>query len=911
MQINYGQLKEGLAEVAAALADARSARNLASRRRAREAREEREAEWHRRRRKRKSDEELEELLRRRVRVRVPKEEQPRIGTTTARKLFHRTEDMLLGSMGLSDSRGPDGLCSIHFAFTARGFKSSQGRRWRTGESERAARYIVREDALEGGENGWWSSIAEGRTELVAFYRALEELERHDRCNANVYISEIIALPHELSARQRRKAVRRICRFFDKLGLPYTVAIHLPDQAGDQRNYHVHLIYSLRPCKRTGPYDWSFGVTKMDDVNTAAGIKGRRVAVVQAINATLCAARSAKRYTHLSNKARRMAAAQPKIGQEATWVERRLRALEERAARLRQMSEMVTRLREAVGSTALRLRAQNAVVRQRLFQMHNEAGTPVATGRMTEFKNLVRQRLSLGTNAVSACLREASGMSGLVAAQARARLRSMSQQLDESQAARSSRLATTGAMARTMEGRALLLYRQLAVQRALSTYRPAMLEARKATVAWLDRLESQFQRNNSETLARLGNLSRISKRVEFGDRLLGLLVEITETASKIESRLGSVKQVLRSSLAGYGVAQLSSQEWAKRLSLLGVVAERRHSQEQRLAAAPMPADRAERRTQSRGDHERKPATVDEGPLHQRAANAATASPAFPSSGRDQRGTERRKAIAAAAQRLRRASFPPQARTANGFAISPRFADSYRDVDRFEAEVVIQKIHLAKRAQMLAAARRQIEQAERSPFVQRDDRMQIPMAFFEQPLRRAVQEAARDDDLIQLVNETLLYWREREAKAREARKIKQREAAERRKRMQTGVEKVYAAVRLRIEDGRFQKTVIAGISEDVQKIAQGVIDGRLAMRGREDLHFYSASRELRATVAKLCATTVGRQIVVGFGKLTSNESFEPSELSIGWTLSRPKPQPTGAVEVHDAALLNAWKKKGAER
>lgn len=378
MLLTHSALKEKSAELKAGIADARSARNLKTRRRREDAAEEHEAERHRRRRKRKDDRELEQRLRRRVRVRVPLDERPRIGTTTAHKLYHRAVDMLRGTTGITDARGPDGLYSLHFGFVARGFSSKTGRRWRAGEAERAARYIVREDGLEDGEFGWWSNIAADRNELVAFFRAAEAVERHDRTNANVYCSEIIALPAELSARQRRRAVKRICRFYEKRGLAYVAAIHMPDEAGDQRNFHCHIIYSLRPAERHDAYDWSFGLAKDNDINTPKGIAARRRQVVRDINATLHAAGIDKRYTHLSNKARRMAAAQAKIGQDGIWASRRLAALETRAARLREIGDIARPVRETLFKSSAALAAMKAAIEDRLAEKRKEVQASMQT-----------------------------------------------------------------------------------------------------------------------------------------------------------------------------------------------------------------------------------------------------------------------------------------------------------------------------------------------------------------------------------------------------------------------------------------------------------------------------------------------------------------------------------------------------
>lgn len=373
MLLTQKMLKEKSAELSAEIAAARSARNLATRRRRDTEAEEREQDRHRRRRKRMNDRELEQLLQRRARVRILPEERPRIGVSTARKLYHRMTGILSGSVGTSDARGSDGLYSLHFAFTARGFASTAGRRWRAGEAERAARYIVREGGLEDGERGWWSNIADDRTELVAFFRALETVERHDRKNANVYCSEIIALPAELTAAGRRQAVEQVCAFFAARGLPYVAAVHLPDAAGDQRNFHCHIIYSLRPAERDAAYDWSFALAKVSDINTPKGILARRVQVVQDINATLHAAGIDKRYTPLSNKARGIAAAQEKLGQSSLWVSRRLAAAEARQALLDKVGSIAGRVRSSlVDANAILTRLRMEIGRIQAERDHRAA-----------------------------------------------------------------------------------------------------------------------------------------------------------------------------------------------------------------------------------------------------------------------------------------------------------------------------------------------------------------------------------------------------------------------------------------------------------------------------------------------------------------------------------------------------------
>lgn len=217
---------------------------------------------------------------------------------------------------------------------------------------------------------------------------------HDRANANVYIVEIIALPAELTAAQRRDAAGRLCRRLETLGLAYTVGIHRPDAAGDQRNYHLHLVYSMRPCWRVAPYEWDFATAKLTEINTPAGIMQRRCGVVVAINETLREAGIAKRYTPLSNRARGMAPPERgKVGQQETAMVRRLAALEERQARLAALQAHTRWVRQTLLDTADRLEAARRKVMRRLAATSIELGHD-ATERIMPAKRRGKVRAAL-------------------------------------------------------------------------------------------------------------------------------------------------------------------------------------------------------------------------------------------------------------------------------------------------------------------------------------------------------------------------------------------------------------------------------------------------------------------------------------------------------------------------------------
>ena len=300
-------------------------------------------------------------MRRRVRVRAAPKDRSRGSNRTPRKLTNRSiKEVYIGSWGSSSRCGSDGMSSLHFEFVPRGFASKKGRSWRGGEAERASLYVTAHESLEDGEFGWHSNIAEDRNELRNFWRVLEGVEKHDRANANVYITEVIELPCEASSRLRRRVVKRIAQRLERRGLAYVTAIHKPDRGGDQRNFHLHLMYSLRPSERIDAYEWEFGISKVGDINTKDGIRERRRCVVRDINATLHAAHLNKRYTALSNGARGLEpSVQTKVGQKKTWANRRLLAAEQKVAEIHRLLAMAADLRASVERT------QQAVTKAKL------------------------------------------------------------------------------------------------------------------------------------------------------------------------------------------------------------------------------------------------------------------------------------------------------------------------------------------------------------------------------------------------------------------------------------------------------------------------------------------------------------------------------------------------------------------
>lgn|GEM_PF-2547900 len=366
MRLEKALLGSTVADLRVDLEALRSAKARAGRRR-RDRRAEAAHEKDSRRAKRRRERELEELLRIRKLVRVPPERKPRVAALM-RRLRNDGSGFLPGEVGRSDSRGADGFYSLYFEFTARGLKPRSGKRWRGGEAKRAVLYIIAEDGLETPERGWLSNVGTEPAEVAALMDLLEDIAREERANANVYISEIIAFPAELTPEQRREALADICIFFEERGLPYVAAPHKPSAAGDQRNFHAHIIYARRQVERLGSYEWRIGLDQDSTINTPAGIKERRLDAVACLNRSLAAAGLPKRYTAVPRSERGLGRGEAKRGQGQTAALRRLAALEAEEELLARCAVAVAGAIDLFTRTATRMDEMRRRTPERLQQM---------------------------------------------------------------------------------------------------------------------------------------------------------------------------------------------------------------------------------------------------------------------------------------------------------------------------------------------------------------------------------------------------------------------------------------------------------------------------------------------------------------------------------------------------------------
>jgi hypothetical protein len=119
------------------------------------------------------------------------------------------------------------------------------------------------------------------------WNAVEKAEK--RKDAQLARDLLLSLPHELTLAQRRELIREfVTSEFVVEGMIADVAIHAPDRGADERNYHAHVLLTMRELAGNG-----FGL-KVREWNATAQLEAWREHWADAVNRHLeqhgCAAR---------------------------------------------------------------------------------------------------------------------------------------------------------------------------------------------------------------------------------------------------------------------------------------------------------------------------------------------------------------------------------------------------------------------------------------------------------------------------------------------------------------------------------------------------------------------------------------------------------------------------------------------
>ena len=149
-----------------------------------------------------------------------------------------------------------------------------------------------------------SNVGETFAETLAAFDHLEQINRAGQANAKVAFHMIANLPFQLSLDRMMEIGTRFCeQAFGDHDLPYAVALHAPAPESDQRNWHLHMIFSFRPMVRVGDHQWDIGDQLHTELDNTDGFRRMRERYAEIQTEVSQEAGLDRTYTALSNAAR--------------------------------------------------------------------------------------------------------------------------------------------------------------------------------------------------------------------------------------------------------------------------------------------------------------------------------------------------------------------------------------------------------------------------------------------------------------------------------------------------------------------------------------------------------------------------------------------------------------------------------
>lgn len=139
--------------------------------------------------------------------------------------------------------------------------SYYGSKTKPGVSSRVTKYIA-EGALQrdDGRIYFQSNVGDTMDEAVQALSLIEDINRSVQRNGKILFHGIANVPYQLDDPELMMKIGHefVEQQFGSCDLPYALALHPPSAEGDQRNWHLHFLFSTRPMVRTGPYEWDVG-----------------------------------------------------------------------------------------------------------------------------------------------------------------------------------------------------------------------------------------------------------------------------------------------------------------------------------------------------------------------------------------------------------------------------------------------------------------------------------------------------------------------------------------------------------------------------------------------------------------------------------------------------------------------------
>lgn len=174
-----------------------------------------------------------------------------------------------------------------------------------GVSKRVAIYIYSGSALdEHGNPMFRTNVGLTIDEAVCGLDHHEQVNRSAQKNAKVLNHAVLAMDYRWTPEQMLEVGERWAEErFGQYGLPYALSLHEPPPDGDERNWHLHVIWSWRPLERVGDHEWLVGERLRTELDGAQGMWMLRERLAAAMTEMSFEVGDADVYTALSYAAR--------------------------------------------------------------------------------------------------------------------------------------------------------------------------------------------------------------------------------------------------------------------------------------------------------------------------------------------------------------------------------------------------------------------------------------------------------------------------------------------------------------------------------------------------------------------------------------------------------------------------------
>lgn len=145
---------------------------------------------------------------------------------------------------------------------------------RPGVAMRVTKYIWNGSALDAtGAPMFRSNVGATIEEVVCGFDHLEQVNRSAQKGAKILNGAVLAMDHRWTREQMLEVGEDWAKErFGQHGLPYAIALHEPPPDGDQRNWHIHVIWSWRPLERVGDYEWLVAESLRTDLDGREGLR---------------------------------------------------------------------------------------------------------------------------------------------------------------------------------------------------------------------------------------------------------------------------------------------------------------------------------------------------------------------------------------------------------------------------------------------------------------------------------------------------------------------------------------------------------------------------------------------------------------------------------------------------------------